>query len=65
MNYLLFQLGQSSRAIEDLERFECLDIAKLLISDVTKLLSSGISPLTLVAKEISEGRACKSSTRSK
>ena len=48
--------------MDDLDHFDCFDIAKLLESDVTKLLSSGISPLALVAKEISNGIASKSLT---
>ena len=51
--------------MEDLDRFDSFDIAKLLESDVTKLSSSGISPLALVAKEISDSTASTSSTISR
>ena len=48
--------------MDDLDRLDYFDIAKLLESEVTKLLSSRISPLALVTKEISDGIASKSST---
>ena len=57
----------SSLASDDFDCTEYFDLleddaAKLLVSDVTTLLTSGISPLAFVANEISDGIAIKSNT---